>query len=548
MLGKVIRQILARSPASVPEMDASTASAIERGNELAAAGDHPAAIACYDRLLALDPGSAVARNNRALSLMAMGEIRAAWADAEARLLLGGKTREFLSAAPIPRWQGEPLPAGPLLVLWEQGFGDIIQHLRFLPLAQARTGAVAFFCRPELAGLVTASFPDVEVIPADGRQPAWDRYAAFVPLLSLPHALGLDWATLPAAPYLLRHDPPPTVEPRVGIVWRSSAFDATRDCSLEDMLEFVGAGTPLASLQFGTTQAERSRLAEHRIVEAVGADFLQTARQMRTLAAVVSVDTSAAHLAAALGRPTLLLVSEPAAVRWMLGRTDSPWYPTLRILRKAAPEPWTVHAAAAAAALRSIAPPRVKLNLGSGPNPLPGYVNVDMSGAPDVKWNLEEFPWPWDADSVEEVRMSHVLEHLGASPLAFIGVMKELYRVCRDGARIHIRVPHPRHDFFLGDPTHVRPILPATLELFSLRRNREWAAAGVPNTPLARYHGVDFEIVDTQLVLDEPYRTQLREGTLTQEEALAAASRYNNVASEIKMTLRVVKASARADTG
>ena len=141
-------------------------------------------------------------------------------------------------------------------------------------------------------------------------------------------------------------------------------------------------------------------------------------------------------------------------------------------------------------------------------------------------------------------MSHVLEHLGQSPQAFIGVMKELYRVCRHGARIYVRVPHPRHDFFLGDPTHVRPILPATLELFSLRRNLEWEALGLPNTPLGKYHGVDFEIEETQFALDEPYAAQLKDGKITQAEAVEASKRYGNVVTEIKMTLRVVKASAR----
>ena len=183
---------------------------------------------------------------------------------------------------------------------------------------------------------------------------------------------------------------------------------------------------------------------------------------------------------------------------------------------------------------------LKLNLGSGSNPRPGYLNVDKHGSPDLVWDLERLPWPWESSSVDEVVLSHVLEHLGAGPEQFIGVMKELYRVCRDGAQVHIRVPHPRHDFFLADPTHVRPILPATLELFSRRRNLEWQASGAPNTPLALYHAVDFEIEDSSVVLDEPYRTQLKEGRITQAEAQALVERYNNVASEIRITLRVRK--------
>ena len=183
---------------------------------------------------------------------------------------------------------------------------------------------------------------------------------------------------------------------------------------------------------------------------------------------------------------------------------------------------------------------LKLNLGSGQNPAPGYVNVDKYGTPDVHCDLEKFPWPWADSSVDEVLLSHVLEHLGQSPDVFIGVMKELYRVCRDDARVHIRVPHPRHDFFLTDPTHVRPILPATFALFSRRLNEEWAAGNATNSPLALYHGVDFEIESHSVVLDEPYRGQLKRGEITQQQAQELVERYNNVAHEIRIVLRVVK--------
>ena len=203
MLGRILRSVFAGggkppAPASAAPASAapSEATLVERGNALAAAGDHAAAVALYDEALARNPGSAVVRSNRALSLTALGRIREAWADAEARFELSEKTRRFLGASPLPAWRGEPLASGRLLVLWEQALGDIVQHLRFLPLARERVAAITFYCRPELVTLVAASFPDVEVVPADGRQPAWERYAAFAPLISLPHVLQLDWPTLP----------------------------------------------------------------------------------------------------------------------------------------------------------------------------------------------------------------------------------------------------------------------------------------------------------------------------------------------------------------
>ena len=183
---------------------------------------------------------------------------------------------------------------------------------------------------------------------------------------------------------------------------------------------------------------------------------------------------------------------------------------------------------------------LRLNLGSGQQPLEGHINVDKHGAPDMLVDLEVRPWPWENSSVDEVAMHHVLEHLGRTPELFIGVMKELHRICRPGALVRIRVPHPRHDFFLTDPTHVRPILPGTLAHFSKRENLAWAEIGAANTPLALYHGVDFEIQEHELLLDEPYRSQLKSGSITQQEAQAFVDKYNNVASEIRITLRVVK--------
>ena len=90
----------------------------------------------------------------------------------------------------------------------------------------------------------------------------------------------------------------------------------------------------------------------------------------------------------------------------------------------------------------------------------GWVNVDSVQAcfPDVLWDLETFPWPWPDDSIDEIILSQVLEHLGQLPNVYLRIIQELYRICKEGALIQISVPHPRHDHYLCDPTHVRPIL------------------------------------------------------------------------------------------
>ncbi|MFO1318573.1 MAG: hypothetical protein U1F52_03070 [Burkholderiales bacterium] len=186
---------------------------------------------------------------------------------------------------------------------------------------------------------------------------------------------------------------------------------------------------------------------------------------------------------------------------------------------------------------------MKLNLGCGHRKREGYVNVDMFEAcsPDVLWDLEQFPWPWPDASADEVLFHHSLEHLGQSTPVFLGLMRELYRICRDGAEVQINVPHPRHDFFIGDPTHVRAITPQSLSLFDRALNDEWQRTGSSAaTPLAHYLGVDFHIVNTVVVLDEPYAGQFTRQELTGAEIDTLLRERNNVATEIHLTLRVRK--------
>ena len=183
---------------------------------------------------------------------------------------------------------------------------------------------------------------------------------------------------------------------------------------------------------------------------------------------------------------------------------------------------------------------LKLNLGSGQNPLEGYINVDKYGDPDIKCDLEAFPWPFEDSSVDEVTLNHVLEHLGAAPDVFINIMKELYRVCKPGALVHINVPHPRHDNFIGDPTHVRVVSAEVMSLFSKRECLRWKELHAANSPLALYHNVDFELRAASLILDPIWQQKLAQELITVQQAEEAVRERNNVAVEIRLMLEVIK--------
>lgn len=183
---------------------------------------------------------------------------------------------------------------------------------------------------------------------------------------------------------------------------------------------------------------------------------------------------------------------------------------------------------------------LRLNLGCGKNPMPGYLNVDKFGTPDLRCDLEEFPWPWATSSVGEIVLNHVLEHLGETTAGFLGIMKEMYRVCAPNALVRIAVPHPRCDDFLNDPTHVRIITPGVLSLFSKAQNQAWISGGASNSPLAIYLDIDFEIVSANYTLAEPYASQFNAKTISQEGVMEAMNKYNNVVREMAIVLNAVK--------
>lgn len=185
---------------------------------------------------------------------------------------------------------------------------------------------------------------------------------------------------------------------------------------------------------------------------------------------------------------------------------------------------------------------MKFNMGCGYNKIQGCVNVDASPvcSPDIIFDLETLPWPWKTSVADSVIFNHSLEHMGQDSRVFLGIMKELYRICKDGAEIFITVPHPRHDHFLGDPTHVRPITTLMLNLFDRQQNDYWKSIGASTTPLAHYLDVNFKIVGMNSTLDEPYSTMFAEKKLTAEQVVKLERELNNVVTEVQYTLTAIK--------
>jgi len=185
---------------------------------------------------------------------------------------------------------------------------------------------------------------------------------------------------------------------------------------------------------------------------------------------------------------------------------------------------------------------MKLNLGSGSKILKGYINVDKFDyyKPDVVHDLETFPYPFKDNSVDEILLSHVLEHIGQTPEIFLKIIKEFYRICHNNSLIKIMVPHPRHDDFISDPTHVRPITILGLQLFDKELNLKWEKQNAANTPLALINNVNFKIQNIKFNLDSNYIKKFKEGKIDNTEVDNDVKRLNNVVKEIEIDWLVIK--------
>lgn len=183
----------------------------------------------------------------------------------------------------------------------------------------------------------------------------------------------------------------------------------------------------------------------------------------------------------------------------------------------------------------------KLNLGSGYAKLADYCNVDIDPKtnPDICIDLEKQIWPFADNSVSHVMVHHILEHCGDP--GYFHFIKELYRVCQDGALISVIVPHHRHDVFLNDPTHRRPITVEGLRLFGKKFNQLCIDTGDGSSKLGFYFDVDFEIVKFQYIFDPHYTELLDEVTEeTQQKIQTMLRQFNNMIIETHVMLMAIK--------
>ena len=333
---------------------------------LADAGDLAAAEEAARHAIALAPDNPDVHLARARALLTAGDFRRGLPEYEWRLT---KLPQLRRPTAAPRWTGGGKIAGRSIVLRaEQGFGDVLQFVRYAGVLAERGATVILECQPELARLMTRAAGVSEVIPRGQPIPPANFHA---PLLSLPLAMNTtSVATIPAkVPYITPHPQllaawKPLVENNrsnlnVGLAWsgrKRDAAEARRSCRLTDLAPLAAVpGISFYSLQKTRIGAEDPPPFPLIDLTARLSDFADTAALLSHLDLVISIDTAVAHLAGALGRPVWTLLSHAPDWRWLRDRTDSPWYPTMRCFRQQRGGDWPTVAAAVAAELRQFTP-------------------------------------------------------------------------------------------------------------------------------------------------------------------------------------------------
>jgi len=320
------------------------------GVVLSALGRHEEAIESYGRAVQIEPDYAQAHWNRSLVLLLTGKLAEGWKDYQWRKHPDLGMMTYPHRHEVPQWDGSSFVGKRLLVHYEQGYGDAIQFVRYLPMVKARGGTVILEVGKPLIALLH-HFPGVDELVEASRdlKPAV-KFDLCVSLMDLPALFETTLDTIPAdVPYIFADSTKagywrsklagPTF--KVGIVWSGSpAYERNtiRSCRLEHFAPLAAIeGVKLFSLQkgTGTEQLEKPAGGISVVTDTANElrDFTDTAALIENLDLIVSVDTSVLHLAGAMGRPVWAILCAAPAWQWMLDRSDSPWYPTMTLFRQ-----------------------------------------------------------------------------------------------------------------------------------------------------------------------------------------------------------------------
>jgi tetratricopeptide (TPR) repeat protein len=341
-----LEQSIAASRRALELMPSLHEAYVNMGNALAALGDYEKATICFTRSVEMAPASALSHWNLGLMYLTRGDFERGWPEYEWRLA----APQFKPpvASPRPRWDGSDLAGRRILLHAEQGLGDAIQFVRFVPHVARRGGKIRIVCHQRLVRLFT-SIPDVEHCSAfEDPLPEHDVHS---PLASLAGVFKINEHNIPAQTPYLRADPelgaiwvqrlPNDGRLKAGLCWAGKLSPSDRSIPPAELAPLGG----LSNMRFTSLQkwepGQKSIRPPLEMTDwsADQTDMASTAALIELLDLVITIDTSIAHLAAALGKKTFVLLRKTCDWRWLLDRSDSPWYPTMRLYRQQRAGEW-----------------------------------------------------------------------------------------------------------------------------------------------------------------------------------------------------------------
>jgi Flp pilus assembly protein TadD len=325
------------------------------------------AIACADAALRIDPTLPGAHFARAEALLLRGDWEQGWEEYEWRFRIQGAS-PLMPPTNAPQWDGKPLQSETLLLVADQGFGDVVQFCRYIPWAVERCPDIAIACSKPMAALVRQQHPTLKIFQHWQDCPP---FAAYCALSGLPRLHGTRTDNVPAlAPYL--HADPKRIAQwrerldriaprgyrRVGLVWAGQPRhnnDRNRSTTLSTFAPLGSLrGIALVSLQKGPATVQAGQYFGQAPLLNIGAevaDYDDTMAIIDSLDLVITVDTSVGHLAGAMNRPSWIMLPRAPDWRWLLERSDSPWYPSVRLFRQSVSRQWAGPIGEITAALR-----------------------------------------------------------------------------------------------------------------------------------------------------------------------------------------------------
>lgn len=342
---EVLHSALAEEPASVPARILFTRIARELGRT-------EEALRVQEQLVKEFPGDFSLRFEFAETLLQLGDFERGWREYRHRYRMP-HTASLERKIQCRRWDGRPLEGRRILIHDEQGVGDILQFLRFVPWVRGRGGHVILQVQPALLRLAGTVGGHNQLIGRNRVPPKFDLHCE---LMNLPMVLGLRLTDLPGPVPYLSADPDlvsrwrerlaPLARPLVALAWAGSQahlHDRKRSLSVSRLAPLALAGVTFVSIQKGPQAAQAEARPPGLPLVDLSAEirnFDDSAAILRVVDLLVSIDSSPVHLAGALGRPVWTLLPFAAEWRWMLTREDSPWYPTMRLFRQPSRGDWS----------------------------------------------------------------------------------------------------------------------------------------------------------------------------------------------------------------